>query len=129
MDSVSTGELEVGVGLVGSADRGGNRQVTVIAEESWKGMMEELGVSLSPASRRANLLVSGVDLRETRGRILRVGAAVVELRGETRPCERMDEAFQGLRAAMGSEWRGGVYGVVVQGGRITVGDEVTLSDE
>jgi MOSC domain-containing protein YiiM len=91
-------------------------------------MMVELGASLSAASRRANLLVSGIDLKEARGRTLRVGAAAIQLRGETRPCERMDEAFQGLRAAMSTEWRGGAFGVVLQGGRITVGDEVTLED-
>lgn len=44
--------------------------------------------------------------------------------GETRPCEQMEEAYGGLRAAMQPHWGGGAYGEVVRGGVIRVGDEV-----
>jgi MOSC domain-containing protein YiiM len=76
--------------------------------------------------RRANLMVSGVRLQDTRFQILRVGDCAIELRGETRPCERMDEAHQGLRKALEEGWGGGVFGRVIQGGEIRVGDEVWL---
>jgi MOSC domain-containing protein YiiM len=126
MDAVSSVELTAGGGLVGSADQGGSRQVTVITSESWRAMMEELGATISPAARRANLMVGGIDLEGSRGHILIVGPAAISIRGETRPCERMDEAHQGLRAAMEARWRGGVYGIVLRGGQIAVGDDVTL---
>ena len=35
----------------------------------------------------------------------------------------MDDAQPGLRAALGVRWRCGVYGEIVQGGELRVGDE------
>ena len=122
MDAVTRATLVADRGLVGNANLGGRRQVTVIARESWERMMEELGVALDPSARRANLLVSGLDLEETRDRVLAVGDCRIRLGGETRPCERMDEALPGLRRAMDLHWRGGAYGVVLQGGEIAPGD-------
>ena len=81
-------------------------------------------VSTGPAARRANLLVSGLDLEGSRGRVLCVGASRIRVHGETRPCYRMDEAAAGLQAALEPEWRGGVYGEVVVSGDIEVGDAV-----
>ena len=80
--------------------------------------------SADPSSRRANLMVSGVDLKDASGRVLAVGAVRIRIYGETRPCERMDEAHQGLRSAMRSEWLGGAFGEVLDDGKIAVGDPV-----
>lgn len=129
MDAVPRAALAAGQGLAGNADQGGHRQVTVIAREAWHDMMAELGAALDPAARRANLLVSGLDLEESRGRVLAVGACRIHLHGETRPCERMDEALTGLRGAMRPRWRGGAYGSVLGGGDIAVGDPVRLEEE
>jgi MOSC domain-containing protein YiiM len=87
-------------------------------------MMEQLGADLDPSTRRANLMVRGVRLADTRGRVLRVGGARVRIYGETRPCERMEEALPGLRAAMSPGWRGGAFGEVLEGGPVAVGDPV-----
>ena len=45
----------------------------LLAAEAWADVEAMLGVSVDPALRRANLLVAGVDLAETTGRVLRVG--------------------------------------------------------
>lgn len=124
MDPVSTGRLVAGRGLVGNADQGRRRQLTVIEQEAWERLMRELDGSISPAARRANLMVSGVGLAESRHRILRVGACRLRIAGETRPCERMDEALPGLRSAMRVDWGGGVFGEVLADGEIVVGDDV-----
>jgi MOSC domain-containing protein YiiM len=127
MDAVAAATLVAGRGLAGNADQGRKRQVTVITSEAWGAMMAELDAAVEPSARRANLLVRGVDLRDCRGAILTIGACRVRIAGETRPCERMDEALPGLRAAMGRDWRGGAFGVVLDDGEIRVGDAVVLS--
>jgi MOSC domain-containing protein YiiM len=124
MDPVSTGKLVAGRGLTGNADQGRRRQVTLIEREAWEQLMTELRGSISPAARRANLMVSGVRLAETRNQILRIGSCRLQISGETRPCERMDEALPGLRNAMGRNWAGGVFAQVLDDGEISVGDEV-----
>jgi hypothetical protein len=43
--------------------------------ERWRRIEEELGHAVDPMARRANVLVSGLDLTDSRGKILRIGAA------------------------------------------------------
>jgi MOSC domain-containing protein YiiM len=124
MDPARTAALAAGRGVVGSADQGGKRQVTIIARERWDALMREVGASLDPAARRANLLVSGVELAGSRGRVLRIGRCRVRIHGETRPCERMDEAHDGLREAMKTAWGGGAFAEILDGGEVSIGDEV-----
>jgi MOSC domain-containing protein YiiM len=124
MDPVSTATLVAGCGLAGNADQGRRRQVTLIERDKWEDLMRELKASVPPTARRANLMVSGIQLAGSRDRLLRIGAVRLRVGGETRPCERMDEAFPGLRAAMKSGWAGGVFAEVLDNGEIRVGDEV-----
>jgi MOSC domain-containing protein YiiM len=124
MDPVTRGTLVASRGLKGNADQGRRRQVTIITQEKWADLVRELGASISPSARRANLMISGIELAHSRERILRIGATRLRVGGETRPCERMDEAFDGLRQAMASDWAGGVYAEVLEDGEIAVGDEV-----
>ncbi|HEV2720663.1 MAG TPA: MOSC domain-containing protein [Thermoanaerobaculia bacterium] len=127
MDRVDRAELVDGRGVAGSADQGGRRQVSIISQEAWDAAQEDLGVAVDPAARRANVMVSGVDLEESRGKLLRIGACLIRLGGEIRPCERMDEAEEGLRNALRPHWRGGAFGEIVEGGTIQVGDAVAIS--
>jgi MOSC domain-containing protein YiiM len=125
MDAARRASLVAGRGIEHNADQGGKRQVTVIAGEVFDALRASLGPGLDPAMRRANLMVRGVSLTESRGRVLRVGSVRIRVHGETRPCHLMDEALPGLRTALQPEWRGGVFGEVVEGGEIEVGDSVT----
>ncbi len=124
MDRVPSATLVTGRGIVGNADQGRRRQVTIIEREAWDEMMRDLNAAVSPEARRANLLVSGLPLGQSRDRILRVGPCRLRIGGETRPCERIDEALPGLRARMAVDWGGGVFAQVLEGGEISVGDEV-----
>ena len=51
---------------------------------------------------------------------------VLEVTQETQPCQVMETAHRGLRAALTPEWRGGVCCRVVAGGTIRVGDRVEV---
>ena len=124
MDAVERAELRAGRGLAGNANQGGRRQVTLIARGRWDHVNETLADDVDPVLRRAHVLVSGIDLAHTRGRVLRLGPCRLRINGETRPCERMDEVWPGLRAALEPEWRGGVYAEVLDDGEIAVGDAV-----
>ena len=116
MDARDSIELVAGRGVAGSADQGGRRQVTLLEREVWDALMRELGSDAEPETRRANVLVSGIDLRASRGRELRVGGARVRVAGEVKPCERMEAAVAGLRAAMFPDWRGGAFAEILDGG-------------
>ncbi|HKV11157.1 MAG TPA: MOSC domain-containing protein [Thermoanaerobaculia bacterium] len=129
MDPQETATLVAGKGLAGNANQGGRRQVTLIAEESWAAATAELGHSLSPATRRANLLLAGIDLENTRGRILRIGSTRLRIWTECTPCYQMDEAWPGLEDALRPHWRAGACAQVIEGGEIRVGDEVAWEEE
>jgi MOSC domain-containing protein YiiM len=122
MDPVDHARALAGRGLVGNANQRGRRQVTLLSAEHWADATRHLGL-IDPRVRRANLLLSGIDLRATRGQTLRVGAVRIRILGETRPCERMDEVELGLRHALAAPWAGGAFGEVLDDGDIAVGDE------
>lgn len=113
-------------GIVGNADQGGKRQITIIEEENWHKMMYELNSTLPPSTRRANIMIDGLSLYETKGLILHLGEVQILIEGETRPCQRMDQAIPGLRACMEPDWRGGVYGRILNNGVIRIGAPVKL---
>ena len=125
MDAAAHVTLVAGRGIVGNAHQGGKRQVTILSRERWQEVMRALDADLEPRARRANVVVSGIDLENSRGRILRIGACRLLVNGETRPCEQMEDALAGLQAAMRPRWGGGAFAEVVDGGDIAVGDEVS----
>ncbi|HYD40016.1 MAG TPA: MOSC domain-containing protein [Anaeromyxobacter sp.] len=124
MDAVPEALFEPGKGLAGNANQGGRRQVTILDAAVWEAVMAELGARLSPAARRANLLVRDVALPRTTGRVLQVGAAQLRILGPTQPCNLMEETLPGLEAALRPDWRGGAFGEVIVGGVVRIGDPV-----
>ena len=128
MDPKQEVEMVPELGIRDNADQGGRRQVTVIQEEVFRELADTLGPRLDPAMRRANVMIRGVDLHESRGKILHLGECRILIGGETRPCERMDEALEGLRDALRPDWRGGCFGRVLVGGTVGIGDEVWLEE-
>lgn len=104
----------------------GKRQVTVLSREDFDEACQSLGVELPWTTRRANLLVSGLRLAETKGKLLKIGDVLLEITGETDPCYRMDEQQEGLQEALRPHWRGGVTCRVLNEGLLAVGDGVLL---
>jgi len=122
MDSAPRAQLRANRGLVGNANQGGRRQVTILEAERWAEHVQALGVSLDPSRRRANLLVSGIPLANSRGRILCIGDVRLEIAGETKPCHQMDEVHDGLQNVMRANWGGGAFAIVLNDGEMSVGD-------
>lgn len=129
MDCVEQATLQSGKGLVGNANQGGRRQVTILEREIWAELMTKIDGALTPSARRANLLIGGLSLSRSRKRILGIGSCRIRILGETRPCERMEEAWPGLQAAMSRSWAGGAFGEVLNDGEILVGDPVRWLEE
>jgi MOSC domain-containing protein YiiM len=128
MDPTTSATLIEGKGVEGSVGRSSRRQVTIIEREVWDALMKQTNASAPPSTRRANLMISGVSLADTRKRVLRIGETRLEIAGETKPCERMEEAVPGLRAAMYPNWGGGAFAKVLSGGAIRVGDRVEFEE-
>ena len=128
MDPVTTAIARDGSGLEGNLNQGGRRQVTLLSLEAWELVQEQLDLRLDPSVRRANLLISGIDLEASRGRVLVIGGAALLIRGETKPCNLMEKACPGLREALTPHWRGGAFGEVIRGGEVRLGDVVSWED-
>ncbi len=124
MDSVESTVAVENAGLDGNADQGGWRQVTLIEKEVFDRISEARGEAVDPSVRRANFLLSGIRLEETRERVLCVGDLRIEIRGMTRPCEVMNAQHDGLREDLEPNWGAGAFGVVLGDASVSVGDGV-----
>lgn len=114
--------LSVHDGVAGDRySKSGGRQVTVLTREGWASACAELEVELHWSARRSNLLIEGLDLRNSLGRVLCVGEVRLKVTGQNNPCRRMDEVHPGLLKALGPGWRGGITARVITGGRIRGG--------
>ena len=97
MDPADSARVVAGKGIVGNANQGGKRQVTIVSNKHWGEVTAPLGDIPDPRLRRANLLVSDIDFTDARGKMLKIGSVRVRIYGETRPCEQMEDAVPGLQ--------------------------------
>ncbi|RMF77711.1 MAG: MOSC domain-containing protein [Planctomycetota bacterium] len=125
MEQVAEAVGVVDAGLEGNAPCTPDRGVTFISSKQWREVCEELGADLPWHTRRANILLDAGGLAGLVGRRVRVGEMLVEIKGESKPCGLMDKLHAGLRAALKPHARGGVFGRVVEGGAVRVGDSLT----
>ncbi|ABV85340.1 MOSC domain-containing protein [Shewanella pealeana] len=107
--------------------RPGKRQITVMSIQKWRLACNEIDNQLPWLTRRANLLIDGLSFSsQDVGKQLIIGKLILEITGETDPCEKMEMAYPGLEQALMSDWRGGVTCRVITGSNIKIDDNVEL---
>jgi cyclic pyranopterin phosphate synthase len=121
LEALPSAQVIESAGLDGDRhSKPGNRRALLLMDHE---VLEHFG--LTPGAVREQITVRGVDLPKlVFGTQLVVGDAVLEVAAPCAPCERMDEIRLGLRAEL--DGRRGRFVRVVRGGRITVGDEITV---
>jgi len=119
-------QLEAGRGIAGDHTFGRLRHVTIVFADDWQVAERELGCSVDPVARRANVLVSGGDGGRFVGCCIRLGNALVEIKGLTRPCPVMERAAPGLEHAL-RDGRAGIWGRILEGATLRAGDVLTAT--
>lgn len=120
-------ELHAGSGVENDHTYGGKRHVTLVFEEDWEVAARTVGApGLDPIGRRANVILSGSQGNSLVGSRVRLGGALLEIRGITHPCSVMNEAHPGMKEALAPEGRAGVWGVVLAGASIAIGDPLEI---
>jgi MOSC domain-containing protein YiiM len=126
MRAVDSVVVETGKGIVGDRYHGTkHRHVTVQSAESLRAASTAYGAEVSPALTRRNLTIDEGAVPREPGARIRVGQVLLEVVRVAAPCKLLDDtigphAQEALRRRAGSVCR------VLEGGVITVGDEVEL---
>lgn len=113
-------------GLHGDHARPGKRAVTMIQAEHLQAVAQLLGRdALAPQLLRRNLVIAGINLIALKRASFAIGPVVFEGTGTCDPCSRMEAALGagGFNAMRG---HGGITARVIEGGVLSVGDEVRL---
>jgi MOSC domain-containing protein YiiM len=104
------------------------RQVTLIQQEhlDMVASVMQLG-TLTPGMVRRNIVVKGINLHALKDRRFYVGNVLLEYTGECHPCSRMEEILGpgGYNAMRG---HGGITARIVNGGQISLGNEVWMCE-
>ncbi len=126
MQTIESAQITVANGILGDfrgTQRG--RQITILSETAWQKSCSDIDADLPWTTRRANLLVDGIEFDASFiGKRVRIGEVELVISKETVPCSRMDSQHQGLKSALTPNWRGGICCNVVKAGEIKIGDQV-----
>lgn len=131
MQSIDQANVTTEAGIDGDfRGKPGKRQVTLLSEEVWQQVCDEMQQAMPWTTRRANILISGYQFSaQDVGKQVKIGQLILQICKQTDPCPRMDEQFSGLTATLTPDWRGGVCCRVIQNGHIMLGDNVTISSD
>ncbi len=122
MDAVKSATAITGEGLQNDVSRGRKlRQILIVDALT----IQEFG--LSPGELRENIILEGQSLSSAAaGTVIQIGDAKLEVTLDCSPCDFLDDIRSGLQDDL--KGRRGTLCRVLDGGVITVGDSVTLSD-
>jgi MOSC domain-containing protein YiiM len=100
-------------------------EVTFIEQEAIAEIREEHGIDLADGRHRRNVVTSGVPVHDLLNTEFRVGEVVFEGTRPRPPCAHVEQVAEeeGVARALKNQ-RGGICATVVEGGEISVGDEI-----
>ena len=126
MKSLSSVSIETQAGIVGDRYHGSrHRQVSVQSFSSLAEAAAAFGSDVPAGLTRRNVTISSGEVPRDPGALIRIGPVLLEVVRVAAPCKLLDDtlgrgAQEALRRRAGSVCR------VLEGGTITVGDEVVL---
>ncbi len=98
-------------------------EVTLIASEDLEHIQREIGLSVANGEHRRNIITSGVELDDLRGKRFRIGEVVLRYDRPRPPCKHIQDMTEpGMTRALVN--RGGHCAQVVEAGTIRPGDTV-----
>lgn len=129
MESVTTANAIAERGLEGDRYKssGGKRQVTLIQAEHLDAVKSIVkNPSLTAATLRRNIVVSGLNLLALKDKEFTVGGVHMIYTGLCHPCSRMEAALGpgGYNAMRG---HGGINAKILSSGPISVGDDIYIT--
>jgi len=131
MHEVSEAHAVAGKGLDGDryASGSGKRGITLIQAEHLPVIAALSGhEKIEPAILRRNIVISGLPLVALIGKKFRLGEVILEGTDACDPCERMEAAL-GPGAYNAMVGHGGLCARILQGGKISLGDELQVMAE
>lgn len=126
MRAVASADVETGRGIVGDRYHGTrHRHVTVQSADALRAAERAYGAPVPAGLTRRNLTLDEGEVPRDPGARISVGPVLLEVVRVAAPCKLLDDtlgrgAQEALRRRAGSVCR------VLEGGRISVGDEVVL---
>ena len=125
--NVEHGFFQKGLGLVGDAHAGSEKEVSLLAIESIQKLCRETGISAGPGSFAENITTEGIDLASVPvGSHLQVGEAkltVIQIGKD--PSSPHTYNYQGYSILP----KEGVFCKVMESGEIKVGDMIRLIED
>jgi len=133
MQALRAADAATGQGLVGDRYQTGSGhwhpvescQITLISADDLARAQRRLPVALDHGEHRRNLVISGMRTRALEGRRFRIGTAQFEYWKPRPPCGYINQVTgENMAKALGRN--SGVCLLVLEGGRLEVGDAVIL---
>ena len=122
--NVEHGFLQKGLGLVGDAHAGSEKEVSLLAIESIRKLSQETGISAEPGSFAENITTEGVNIVSIPiGSTLQIGEVklmVIQIGKD--PSQALTYNFQGYSILP----KEGVFCKVIKSGEVKIGDLIRL---
>lgn len=107
----------------------GERLITIMTLENWNALCGELDRKLHWTMRKANIIIEGIDLENTKDEYLMIGDFYLQIIGENVPGKDMDDQFLGLTKALTPNWKGGVVCKIIREGAVNENDQVVFVEK